>query len=263
GLLGLMVAAFLAAYMSTIATQVNNGASYLMNDFYRPFLRPNQTERHYVRVSVWATLVVAVAGIGVSLMLNSIQDAWFLLSSFNAGIGIIYLLRWYWWRISAWTEIVCLGCLLFMAAVLKWIELKYGVAVKFPYNLLIARPFSVGFALLITLFTAPTDRKKLHEFCRKVQPGGPGWAPVEAEIRAIEPGFRQNSPLNWNNFRRWMIAIATIYCFLFGIGKVIIGDTLYPDALISNRLVGVVLLGVGAFLGWGIARSFGEKRWSG
>lgn len=252
GFLGILLASFLAAYMSTISTQVNVAASYLMNDLYRPFVAPTLSrrygfqpnERHFVRIGILMTWVVAFFGIIVSLMLNTIAGAWFLLAAFNSGIGIIYLLRWYWWRINAWTEIACILSLFYIAALFWWMSQKFAMfpGMPFPYNVLIAAPFSVGIALLVTLFTPATDRKKLKEFCRKVQPGGPGWKMIEDEIRQEDPSFVQNSPLKWENFRNVLLSTATIYCFLFGIGKVVIGDTLYPIITFSNALFGMIIV---------------------
>jgi|YelNatPaOPRAMG01_1025707.scaffolds.fasta_scaffold00030_35 Na+/proline symporter len=105
GLLGLMLASFLAAFMSTISTQINWAASYLVNDFYRPFVKPKASEKHYVAVSIAVTVLVAILGGAVSFLMTDIFRAWLLLSAINAGIGIVYIARWYWWRVNAWSEI--------------------------------------------------------------------------------------------------------------------------------------------------------------
>jgi Na+/proline symporter len=112
GLMGLVVASFLAAYMSTISTHLNISASYLVSDVYRAEISKGRDEKHYVRVATVVTLVVAVLGIVTTLFLSSIKDAWFLVASLNSGIGIVYLLRWYWWRINAWSELSCMVALL-------------------------------------------------------------------------------------------------------------------------------------------------------
>ena len=119
GLLGLVVASFFAAYMSTISTHVNLSASYLVNDFYKAFLVPGRGEKHYVWASTIATILVAAVGITVTLFLSSIAAAWFLFASLNAGIGLVYLLRWYWWRISAWSELGCFAALITATLVLQ------------------------------------------------------------------------------------------------------------------------------------------------
>jgi Na+/proline symporter len=108
GFLGLMLASFLAAFMSTISTQINWGASYLINDFYRPFIKSDGSNRHYVIVSISATVLIAVLGGGITFFMDDIFGAWLLLSSINAGIGIVYIARWYWWRVNAWSEITAI-----------------------------------------------------------------------------------------------------------------------------------------------------------
>ena len=116
---GLMLASFLAAYMSTIATHLNWGASYFVNDFYQRFLAPNRSERHYVAISRLATLGLMMIGGGVSFFLESIADAWQLLINIGAGTGAVYLLRWYWWRINAWSEIAAMSTAAFVAILLQ------------------------------------------------------------------------------------------------------------------------------------------------
>lgn len=164
GLLGVLAAAFLAAYMSTISTVVNLSAAYLMNDVYRPFVAPRLevrqirraggagrpfTEKHYVRMGIIFTLLVSLLGIAVSLSMNSIKHAWFLLSSIYGGIGLIFILRWYWHRINAWTEVACMASLLMMTLGMwflsKWLgNPKLMPASLFPYNALFMVPVSVG-----------------------------------------------------------------------------------------------------------------------
>ena len=262
GWLGLLIATFLAAYMSTISTHINLGASYLMNDFYRPFIKKDADEKHYVRIGTYLSIIMAFFGIVTCLFLNNIKDAWFLLSSIISGIGLINILRWYWSRINAWSEISCFIMVIFDTVALRWFELKYNISIPFPYNLLIIAPTSVGFALLVTFFTKPVDKEKLIEFCKKVQPGGPGWREIEEEIRKEDPNFKPKTLLTRKNFINWVLAIICVYCWLFGIGKLIMGNTLYPNAIISNRLMGIILLIIGAITAWIVARSFNPKKWS-
>ena len=262
GLLGLMLAAFLAAYMSTIATQLNVGASYLLNDFYRPFVCPNASERHYVVVSQLATLVTTVIGLGVSLFYSSISGAWFFLGTISAGIGIISLLRWFWWRINAWSEIACLAALLAYPVVQTLCpNFVRRFEQPFPLNLLYLVPYSVGFALLVTYLTKPVTRERLIAFYRKVQPGGPGWRWVEAEIRRTDPGFRCHSPFTRRALRGWVLSTLAILCFLFGSQMLIVGDALGTPPFIPTRVAGMLLMAIGGGLGWIVARSFSEKRW--
>jgi Na+/proline symporter len=269
GLLGLLIASFLAAFMSTVSTQLNLGASYLLNDLYRPFIRKNGSEKHYVLVSQLFTVLIALVGIVISLFLRSISDAWFVIGTLNAGTGLIYLLRWFWWRVNAWTEITCLAAMVFYGVLYKVLEdhVLFGVAVRdwvppYPLNLLLLVPYAVGTALLVTFLTRPVAREKLIAFVRKVQPGGPGWRCVETEIRKTDLGFRSNSTLRWVNARRWIAGTAAIYCFLFGVGKLVIGDAFTPEPWVPGRLIGLALVVVGLLLGTVVARSFSETQWS-
>ena len=118
------------------------------------------------------------------------------------------------------------------------------------------------FALIVTIFTNPVDKEKLIEFCKKVQPGGPGWREIENEIRKENPDFKSKTPLTRKNFINWVLATISVYCWLFGIGKLIVGDTLYPNAIISNRLMGVILLIIGSITAYIVAKSFTPRKWA-
>ena len=122
GFLGLMLSAFLAAFMSTISAQINWGASYLINDFYRPFVNKNASENHYVRASIIAVIFSAILGGVISFFMESIFTGWLLLWAINAGIGVVYIARWYWWRVNAWSEISAIGCLIGVIAVILLLD---------------------------------------------------------------------------------------------------------------------------------------------
>jgi SSS family solute:Na+ symporter len=122
GLLGLMLASFIAAFMSTISTQINWGASYLVNDLYRPFIKKNASEKHYVRVSISVVIFMAILGGAVSFLMNDIFLAWLLFSAINAGIGIVYIARWYWWRINAWSEMSAIASIVMVVALMLLIK---------------------------------------------------------------------------------------------------------------------------------------------
>jgi hypothetical protein len=230
--------------MSTISTQVNLGASYLVNDFYRPFLVKNRSEKHYVRVSMLATLFIALIGIIISLYINSIAGAWLFLAALNSGIGIIYLLRWYWWRINAWSEITCIGGLFYFVFLYKYFGPKIGLELPYPENLLLSIPFAVGLALTVTALTQPADKDKLIKFYKQVQPGGPGWKP----IAELVPEIKAKTPLTLTNLKGYVLAVATVYCFLFGIGKSLLGNALYPTPVIGNFSFSVAFLVIAVWL---------------
>ncbi len=260
GWLGVMVATFFAAFMSTISTQINLGASYLMNDLYKPFVAPKESEKHYLRISVEFTILMGLLGILFSMYQDSISNAWLLLGAMNGGIGAIYILRWYWHRISAWSEIACLWILIALTPFTvfgerigtsldwKWLINLHEQFGSLPFTLLVTVPIAVGGAVLVTLFTRPVDRKLLLEFEEKVQAGGPGWRAVDDEIRQESPGWKPRSPLVGRNFLQWGAAVAAIYCFLIGVGKAVLGDVPGVEHLLPSRVVGVALLILGIAL---------------
>ena len=127
GLLGLMLASFIAAFMSTISTQFNWGASYIINDFYRPFINKNASEKHYVVVSTVVVIFIALMGGAISFFMNDIFFGWLLLSAINAGIGIVYIARWYWWRVNAWSEISAIVSILTVVALLLFVKSDYMI----------------------------------------------------------------------------------------------------------------------------------------
>lgn len=264
GLLGLLLASFMAAYMSTISTQVCLSASYLINDFYRPYIVKHKEEKHYVRVSVGINVFIAMLGIVFSLFISSIESGWFLLASINGGIGVIYILRWYWHRVNAWTEVSCIFTLIIMAIIFKICEatIPTFAGVPYPINLLINVPISVGVAMLVTMITKPVDKEKLKQFVRSVQPGGPGWKAIEDEIKEEDPNFVQNSPLTKRHFISWILATITIYLFLFGIGMSFVGGINFDGWLGEHRrVIGVIFLICSIFTGWQVAESFSAKHW--
>ncbi|MCP4245513.1 MAG: Na+:solute symporter [bacterium] len=263
GLLGLMLASFLAAFMSTVSTQLNLGASYLLNDFYRPFVKQRASERHYVVVSQAATVLMAAVGLTVSLFYDTISEAWFLIGTLNAGIGFVYLLRWFWWRVNAWTELSCLASLLGLVLAVKLFPEKLGPYMPpYPLNLLVLVPYSVGIALTVTLLTKPVATEKLVAFLKRVQPGGPGWKHIEAIVRTSDPTFRCRSPLQWANLRRWILASAAIYAFLFGVGKLIVGDAFAVSRWLPQRAIGTLLILLGIVLGCSVWRSLSPRKWN-
>jgi SSS family solute:Na+ symporter len=137
GLLGLMLASFLAAFMSTISTQINWGASYIVNDFYRPFVNKNASEKHYVQVSVITVILMAALGGAISFLMNDIFLGWLLFSAINAGIGVVYIARWYWWRINAWSEISAILSIISIVLVITLVKSEIVMQVIFLAAVLI------------------------------------------------------------------------------------------------------------------------------
>jgi Na+/proline symporter len=218
---GVMLAAFAAAYMSTIATQLNWGASYLVNDFYRRFLVRGSPEKHYVRVSQVATLLLMIASSVVTYYQTSIAGAWKLLMAVGAGTGSVFIMRWFWWRINAWSEVSAMA-----ASFVVSLALMYGWHFntddprQFAISLLITVAVSTATWLLATFLTAPESEAKLLAFYRKVRPSPTLWGPVAR----LAPDVRPPRDVLHNLFDA-AAGCVMIYMTLFGVGKIIFGRT--------------------------------------
>ena len=173
GMLGLMVAGMLAAYVSTLSTHLNWGTSYLVHDFYRRFLRKDATEKHYVVVGRLVTGLLMVVAAGLTFVLDSARQAFDLMLSVGAGTGLIYLLRWFWWRINAWSEIAAMVSSFIVSAGF-FIAAKQGHAVPSHVSLLATVASTTVVWLIVTYLTTPTDAATLEAFYRRVRPAGPG-----------------------------------------------------------------------------------------
>src|SRR5437867_790799 len=244
---GLMVAAFAAAYMSTIATQLNWGASYLVNDFYRRFWKRDRTDAHYVLASKVATVFLTIVSALVTLKLESIAGAWKLLIVTGAGTGGVLLLRWYWWRINAWSEV---SAMVTAFVVSLFLQLVFGLdnnkPIDFAHIMLITVAVTTVVWLAVTFLTAPESRDTLVAFYRRTRPSRFGWEPVAAwapEVRASTDGLA--------NLLDWIAGCVLIYGVLFGVGKLLLHDT----------LPGVLLVGLGCIAGAVIYRDLSRRGW--
>ena len=232
GFLGLLIAVFLAAYMSTIASQLNWGTSYLINDLYRRFIKPTADEKHYVLVSRIGILVVTIFSLIVTkYFLTTISGAWEFIINASAGMGLVLILRWYWWRINAWSEITAM-----IAPLIIYPAAKYGFGVESPYTLY---PIVIGTSIIWlagTFLTKPVEEKKLIEFYKRTRPGGIGWKHIAAKVPEIKAdgGFGAM-------FINWLMGVVLIYSALFGMGKILFSDYLEASVYI---LVGAVSAGV-------------------
>ena len=235
GLLGLLIAVFLAAYMSTIASQLNWGTSYLINDFYKRFIKKSASEKHYVLVSrVGIILMVIFSLIVTRFFLTTISGAWEFIINASAGMGAVLILRWFWWRINAWSEISAM-----IAPLIIYPIARFGFDLQSPITLY---PIVLGTTvvwLVATFITSPVDRKVLHNFYRKVHPGGRGWRKVAAELPDVvgDTGFGRL-------FIDWICGVVLVYTALFGIGKLIFAEW----------LAAFIYLAVGFVAGWIIWR---------
>src|SRR6476619_4816271 len=216
---GFMLAAFAAAYMSTIGTQLNWGASYVINDFYRRFISRSSGEKHYVIASQVVTVILMIASVIVTFYLESIGGAWKLLLVTGAGTGTVLLLRWFWWRINAWSEVSAMITAavvsLFLQLVLKWDSDKPR---DFAYLMLVTVAITPVVWILVTLLTPPESIETLTVFYRRVRPEGPGWNGIAAQAELAEAHAQGRLSLQIFN---WILGCALIYGSLFGIGKLI------------------------------------------
>lgn len=251
---GIVLAGFLAAFMSTIATQLNWGTSYLVEDFYRRFLRRGATERHYIHVSQIVTLLLVVATGYVSAHLVSIRSGWQVVLQLGAGTGSVYLLRWYWWRINAWSEISCMLTALSVTLALHWEWLAVTLlgrpevfsgssTVVFAKTALASTLTTTVVWVIVTFLTKPEPGSILTSFYRKVRPQITGWKP----IAALAPEIAETHDLG-RNLWCWVLGTVMTYCALFGVGKM----------LLFHYAMGTALLIVGAISAWLISRELGR-----
>jgi Na+/proline symporter len=244
---GLMLAAFAAAYMSTIGTQLNWGASYLVNDVYKRFMARNRSERHYVVSSQAVTMLLMLLSVLVTFGMDSITGAWRFLMAIGAGTGLVYILRWFWWRINAWSEISAMIAAFVVSLVLQFgFHLEENRPVDFAWLLLITVSVTTAVWLAVTFLTPPEPREVLLSFYRRVRPNVSGWKPVAAGAPEIEP---QHDGLF--NLVNWISGVVMIYAFLFGSGKIIFGET----------GTGLAFLAAGLAAGAVIYRGMGRRGW--
>jgi solute:Na+ symporter, SSS family len=244
---GFMLAAFAAAYMSTIGTQLNWGASYVINDFYRRFVFRQGSERHYVIISQAATVLLMVISLVVTYYLESIGKAWKLLLVTGAGTGTVLLLRWFWWRINAWSEVTAMAV---AAAVSLFLQIYLGWDSDRPRDFGLLMLVTVGITtfawLAVTLLTPAEPLETLIHFYRRVAPEGPGWNHIRAKAGITETNAGGGLTLQFIN---WILGCALIYASLFGIGKLVFKEW-------GMGLLYLVIAAVaGALISWNLSRA--------
>jgi len=244
---GVMIAAFAAAYMSSVGTQLNWGASYLVNDFYRRFLVREKNERHYVRAGQLATVLVMLASCVVTWYQESIAGAWTLLIALGAGTGGVFILRWFWWRINAWSEVSAMA-----ASFVVSLLLRFGLGWstddprQFAWTVLVTVGVSTAAWLTVTALTPPEPEETLLAFYRRVRPSAALWGGIAALATDVVPardGLR--------NLLDWAAGCVLVYATLFGVGKILFGET----------ALGLGLLATAATAGALIVRDLGRRGW--
>jgi solute:Na+ symporter, SSS family len=233
GFLGLLIAVFLAAYMSTMASQLNWGTSYLINDFYRRFIKPEADEKHYVLISRIGLILLTFFSLFVTkFFLTTVSGAWIFIINASAGLGLVLILRWYWWRVNAWSEISAM-----IAPLIIYPVAVYGFEMESPMTLF---PIVFGTTivwLIVTYLTKPVEEKKLVEFYKRTHPGGAGWK----HIRKLVPDIPYDKELG-RLFVNWFMGIILIYSFLFGIGKIIFAEYLLGIILLIAGFIAAAII---------------------
>jgi len=247
GLLGLLVASLLSAYVSTMSTHLNWGCSYLVHDLYRRFLNPDASERHLVWLSRVMTAVLMVVSGATVFLLSTAGEAFHLLLSIGAGTGLIYLLRWFWWRINAWSEIAAMASS-FTIALALFVARKFGLDLSSHGALVWSVALTTVVWVVVTFATKPADTETLRRFYRKVRPAGRGWAKVVGPEEADGP--RDSLSLA---FLGWVCGCTFVYSGLFGTGALLYGHPLQGAVCLT------VTVGAGLGLAWVVPKIWRES----
>jgi len=246
GLVGLMLGALMAAYFSTMSTHLNWGASYLVHDFYQRFVKPNATEKHYVMISRLASVLLMILAALISLFLDTSKDSFNLMLKIGAGTGLIYLLRWFWWRINAWSEVSAMISSFLISVSLFLCEYMGLWDKKNDMIQSLTLAASVGFTSLVwiavTLLTRPTDHGVLLKFYKLTRPFGPGWKHIQRET-----GLGPSPDSMPQALLGWVLAVLMVYSALFGTGNFIYGNLTMGSVFAAISLVSAI--GVGLILG--------------
>ncbi|MBP9095563.1 MAG: Na+:solute symporter [Ignavibacteria bacterium] len=227
GLKGLLLAAFLAAYMSTISTHLNWGTSYFVNDFYKRFIKKDGSEKSYVTVSRLMTIVFMILSLLVTTQMKSISGVWSFVIECGAGLGLVLILRWFWWRVNAVAEIAATVTPFIVYGVLYFGD--FGV--KFPQTLYIIVPITTVVWVIAMYLSKPVEQSKLESFYRQVHPGGIGWKKISDKMKDVTPDTGY-----FFLFVDWACGIVLVYMFLFGMGKILFHDYLMGFVFILTGL---------------------------
>jgi len=254
GMKGILIVSFLAAFMSTIDTHLNWGSSYLINDIYKRFIKPDESEKHYVFVGKIFTVILMVLAAFTAMKMQSISKAWEFIFSMGAGIGLVLILRWFWWRVNAWSEITALATSILITIsleILAWTQtisggntyelfgvspVLFGIPLQVHHKLMIIVPLAVIAWVSVTFLTEPESDETLMTFYKRVQPGG-WWKPITENFE------HTMQPLTKGFWVQWLGGVLMIYGLTFGIGNLIFLN--YSNAVL---LFGGA--GIGFYLIW-------------
>ena len=245
GLLGVVLASLIAAYMSTISTHLNWGSSYVVNDFYKRFVNPQASEKAQVRVGRLSTVLMMVAAAVLALALENAVQAFQILLQIGAGTGLIFILRWFWWRINAWSEITAMVVSFLVACWFQFVHRRLGLPMLESWQtLVLGVAITTAAWLLVTFLTRPTERRTLVDFYRLVRPGGPGWAAVVRDA-AFQADATESDPLAWDVPRGILCMVlgsVVVYASLFSIGSWLYANYAAAIVLTVGAVVAAALL---------------------
>lgn len=250
GLLGLVFASLIAAYMSTISTQLNWGSSYIVYDFYKQQINPNASEKRLVAVGRISTVILMVFSAGLALLLQNALQLFEVLLVFGAGTGLIFILRWFWWRINAWSEITAMFASGIISILLKLTPMgpflfaaETGIFpdwAEYPFVVLV----TTIIWLTATFLTQPESKEVLRDFYKRIQPGGPGWSKVVQEAEQAQVNI-VNTKEKWSvpsGITAMILGCILIYSIMFAMGYWIYGDFTHASVLTVVAVISGILL---------------------
>jgi len=240
GLLGMVVASLAAAYMSTISTHLNWGASYVVDDFYRRFLNDWEEDKHYVQVGRVTTVgLIILAGV-VSLWLENALQAFQILLQIGAGTGLVFLLRWFWWRINAWSEVAAMVVSFLVALYFQFIHGALGFpALDTSLQLVIGVAITTVGWLTVTFLTTPASTETLRSYYQAIRPFGAGWRRI-LNLGPGDPGPEAGGVAA--GFMGWFLGLAAVYGALFGFGFLLYGSM--APAFLCLTIAAAAMVGV-------------------
>ena len=245
GLIGLIVASLIAAFMSTISSHLNWGSSYVVYDFYQRFVKPEASEKELVRVGRWSTLILMIASALFALLLSNALEAFQILLQIGAGTGLLFIMRWFWYRINAYSEITAMTVSFVLALYFKLIHTKLGFdPIADDIQLVLGVAITTLSWVVVTLVTSPSDKKTLNEFYKITQPGGPGWNKVVAEAEADGVDLITEKRA-WNvptGILCMVVGSVGIYGALFSTGYFIYGEYQEGSILLAVTLLSFIIL---------------------
>ena len=241
GLLGLLVASLIAAFMSTISTHLNWGSSYLVHDFYRRFFVKDKTEAHYVFVGRVFTVLLMVFSAFFALFLNNSLQAFGIILQIGAGTGLIFILRWFWYRVNVYSELTAMIVSFVVALAFEFI---------IPNNFSVEEKLIIGVTittiswLIVTMITPPSSMDTLQNFYKKIQPGGPGWKKVieESELKGIAITGKKEKWDVPSGILCMLFGSISVYSILFGIGYILYSQTTTGIIFLTISVVSIIAL---------------------